>query len=71
MEMLTQNQQLNIGQRLDSTNRRLRLDAKYQSDQARRWWWAPSWFPGNSNTPTFSVDYRMKIAVNGQTFTWG
>jgi hypothetical protein len=44
--------------------------SKYQRDQGKRWWWIPSWFPGNSNTPTFSANYKMNLTVNGQNFTW-
>jgi hypothetical protein len=44
--------------------------SKYQADQGKRWFWLPSWFPGNSNTPLFSVNYRLDFTVNGSSYSW-
>ena len=45
--------------------------SQYQRDQGLRWPWLPSWFPFNSwMTPPLSMNYRMSLTVNGQTFTW-
>lgn len=44
--------------------------SKYQRDQGRRWGLLPWWWPGNSNTPPFSVNYLMNLKVNGLSFTW-
>jgi hypothetical protein len=44
--------------------------SQYQSDQGKRWWWLPPWWPGNSLTPPLAIGYRMDLTVNGQNFSW-
>ncbi len=43
--------------------------AKYQRDQGPRYPGLPSWFPGNSNTPLFSVGYSLSYTINGKSYT--
>ncbi|GAC1346741.1 MAG: hypothetical protein NVSMB27_10850 [Ktedonobacteraceae bacterium] len=41
---------------------------KYQSDQGVRWSWLPSWWPGNSLTPSFAADYLLDYKINGKSY---
>ncbi len=41
----------------------------YRHTQGKRWSWLPEWFPKNSQTPVFAIDYVLEYKINGKTYT--
>lgn len=41
---------------------------RWKQTQGKKWSWLPSWFPRNTNTPTFASNYTMEYKINGKTY---
>lgn len=41
---------------------------EYRRSQGKRWSWLPEWFPKNSRTPVFAVDYLLEYKINGKPY---